>query len=44
MDEIWDQLFVRGSEVLFRAGLAMIALLEKDLVRCEEFGILRPDW
>jgi len=36
-DIIWDHLFVKGCKILFRAGLAVISLLEKDIVNCEDF-------
>ena len=37
-DEIWDRLFLQGSKVFFKAGLSMLALLEKDISKCKEFG------
>jgi hypothetical protein len=36
-DVIWDHLFVKGCKTLFHAGLAVISLLEKDIVNCKEF-------
>jgi len=38
-DEIWDYLLVKGSKVLFKAGLAIISLIEKNILRCTEFRI-----
>lgn len=36
-DAIWDHLFVKGCKILFRGGLAVISLLEKNIVTSEEF-------
>ncbi len=36
-DEVWDNLFLNGSKVLFRAALALISLIEKNILKCREF-------
>ncbi len=36
-DTIWDNLLLRGSEVLFKSGLAIISMIEKNLLTCKEF-------
>ncbi len=38
-DVIWDHLFLHGSKVLFKAGLAIASLIEKNIMKCEEFSI-----
>ena len=35
---IWDCMFVEGSKVLFRVGLALIAEHERDLMEMDDFG------
>eukprot|EP00826_Nyctotherus_ovalis_P054224 TRINITY_DN7089_c0_g1_i12.p1 TRINITY_DN7089_c0_g1~~TRINITY_DN7089_c0_g1_i12.p1 ORF type:complete len:136 (+),score=1.90 TRINITY_DN7089_c0_g1_i12:632-1039(+) len=40
-DHIWDHLFLSGTKVLFRAGLALISLIKKDVFKCKEFRNLR---
>lgn len=39
-DGIWDRWFLSGSKVLFRAGLALLMLLEKNLTQCKCLGTL----
>ncbi len=36
-DQIWDQLFLAGTKIIFRAGLAMVSLIEKNILKCKEF-------
>jgi hypothetical protein len=36
-DGIWDHWFLRGSKILFKAGLALLLLLEKNLTQCNNF-------
>jgi len=38
-DQIWDQLFLFGSKILFKAGLSMFTLIEKNILKCKEFRI-----
>jgi len=38
-DTLWDHMFLQGSKILFKAGLAMLCLLEKNILKCNEFGI-----
>lgn len=38
LDEVWDHFFLYGGKTLFKAGLALLTLVEKDLVACGEFG------
>jgi hypothetical protein len=35
---IWDRLMLKGSKMLFKAGLAILMLISNDLVHCKEFG------
>lgn len=39
-DGIWDHWFLRGSKILFKAGLGLLMLLEKNLTQCNSFGML----
>ncbi len=36
-DAIWDHLFLLGSKALFRAALAIVSLIERNLLKCSEF-------
>ena len=36
-NEIWDNFLINGSSVLFKAGLGILSLLEKDLLKCTNF-------
>ena len=36
-DAIWDNLFLRGSKILFKGALAIVSMIEKNLLRCQEF-------
>lgn len=36
-DEIWDHLFLEGSKMLFKAGLSILSLIEKNLLKCTGF-------
>jgi hypothetical protein len=38
LDELWDNLFLHGSKILFKAGLAMLTLIEKNLLTCNDLG------
>ncbi len=42
-DTIWDHLFLSGSKVLFKAGLAILSLLEKNLLKCKDLSICSLD-
>eukprot|EP00831_Metopus_contortus_P022611 TRINITY_DN20380_c0_g1_i4.p2 TRINITY_DN20380_c0_g1~~TRINITY_DN20380_c0_g1_i4.p2 ORF type:complete len:188 (+),score=24.54 TRINITY_DN20380_c0_g1_i4:175-738(+) len=35
-DALWDKLFLSGSKILFKAGLAIISLIEKNLLACND--------
>ena len=37
-DKIWDHLFLRGTKMVFKAGLASLALIEKNIIRCKNIG------
>ena len=39
-DKIWDYWFLSGSKVFFRVGLALLSMLEKNLLTCNNFGII----
>ena len=39
-DEIWDNFLVKGSKILFKAGLSIISLIEKNVMSCKEFSKL----
>lgn len=39
LDELWDNLFLHGSKILFKAGLALLTLIERNLTNCGELGI-----
>jgi len=36
-DVIWDKLFLQGSKTIFQASLSIISLIEKNILKCEEF-------
>lgn len=40
-DIIWDYLFLSRSKTLFKAGIAIMLLIEKNLLKCSEFRILK---
>ncbi len=39
-DVIWDHLFLQGSKTLFKAGMAIMSLVEKNIMTCDELRIV----
>jgi len=39
-DELWDRLFLSGPKLIFKAGLAMLVLLEKNIIISQGSGTL----
>lgn len=39
-DPIWDFLFLSGTKILFRAGIALVSLIKKNFLKCKEFRII----
>ena len=38
LDEIWDNLFIHGSKIIFKTGVAFLQLIEKNLLLCSDLG------
>ncbi|MDR3549114.1 MAG: hypothetical protein P4M11_12795 [Candidatus Pacebacteria bacterium] len=36
-DTIWDYLFLKGSKILMKAGLAIFSQIERNVFTCSEF-------